>query len=81
MTLHSSTTDYLKANMLDSVKENFSENLTAVTHFDLVDALGQFSPDSVCFHALTQQQTYYICLASVTVSLLYSIDTNNVNSC
>ena len=66
MILYSSTTGYLEANM--SMEGNFSENLTALTPFNLTDTLGQFSPDSVCFSSLTQQQTYYICLVSVIVS-------------
>ena len=41
---------------------NVSGNLTVVTP---VQTLGQFSPNSLCFSDVTQQQTYYIYLVSI----------------
>ena len=66
--VHNSSTDHLEPAADRNSSENSATiNSTSTAITSPANILGSFDPHSICFHDVTQQQTYYIFLVSVTI--------------
>ena len=61
---HSYRTDNLESASYGNSSENSTTNSTGMAVTLPAKFLGQFLPDTICFHDVTQQQMYYIFLVS-----------------